>query len=107
MRKLTLLTALALSLLALPLAAQNGYEVSGVVVDEFGPVIGAAVMEKGTTTGVSTGLDGDFSFRVSGPDAVIEITCIGYATLTFKASEVPASITLSEDAVFLDDVGYY
>ena len=84
--------------------AQGGYPVKGVVVDAIGPVVGASVIEKGTSNGVSTGLDGDFFLTVSGPDAVIEISCIGYATQTFPAHAVPASITLSEDADFLDEV---
>ena len=84
--------------------AQGGYPVKGVVVDAIGPVVGASVIEKGTSNGVSTGLDGDFFLTVSGPDAVIEISCIGYATQTFPANAVPATITLSEDADFLDEV---
>ena len=40
--------------------AQGGYEVKGVVVDAIGPIIGAAVVEQGTTNGASTGLDGDY-----------------------------------------------
>ena len=84
--------------------AQSGYEVKGVVVDAAGPVIGATVLEQGTTTGTSTGIDGDYLLKVSGPDATIEVSCIGYATQTFKASAMPATITLAEDAMFLDDV---
>ncbi len=84
--------------------AQGGYPVKGVVVDAIGPVVGASVIEKGTSNGVSTGLDGDYFLTVSGPDAVIEISCIGYATQTFPANAVPATITLSEDADFLDEV---
>ena len=70
----------------------------------MGPVIGATVLESGTTNGASTGVDGDYILKVSSPDAIIEVSCIGYATQTFKASELPASITLSEDTMFLDDV---
>ena len=84
--------------------AQGGYEVKGVVVDQFGPVLGATVIEQGTTNGTSTGLDGDFVLKVSGADAVVEVSCIGYATQTFAASAMPATITLSEDVLFLDDV---
>ena len=84
--------------------AQSGYEVKGVVVDAAGPVIGATVLEQGTTTGTSTGIDGDYLLKASGPDAMVEVSCIGYATQVFKASAVPATITLSEDAMFLDDV---
>lgn len=85
-------------------SAQGGYEVKGVIQDKIGPVIGATVMEQGTANGASTGLDGDYAISVSGPDAVLEFSCIGYRTLTFKASEVPPVITLEEDTIFLDDV---
>ena len=85
-------------------SAQGGYEVKGVVVDSQGPVIGATVIEKGTTNGVSTGLDGDFVLKASSASAEIEVSCIGYATQVFPASAVPATITLAEDMQFLDDV---
>ena len=85
-------------------SAQGGYEVKGVVVDAHGPVIGATVLQAGTSTGTSTGLDGDYSLRVANANVTIEISCIGYATQSFKASEVPATVTLVEDAEFLDDV---
>ena len=104
-RILSLLAALAALCIAAPVtSAQGGYEIKGVVQDALGPVIGVTLMEKGTATGTSTGLDGDFILTVSGPDAVVEVSCIGYKTLTFKASEVPPVITVTEDALFLDDV---
>ena len=84
--------------------AQGKYEVKGVVVDPLGPVIGATVIEQGTTNGVSTGLDGDYVLTVSSADAVVEISCIGYASQTFVASQVPPTVTLSEDTQFLDEV---
>ena len=84
--------------------AQGGYQVKGVVVDSQGPVIGATVIEKGTTNGVSTGIDGDFVLTVSNASATVEVSCIGYATQTFAASAVPGTITLLEDSEFLDDV---
>ncbi len=85
-------------------SAQGVYEVKGVVVDQVGPVIGATVIEAGTANGVSTGLDGEYVLRVSGPQAVVEISCIGYASKTFTASQLPPKVMLSEDALFLDDV---
>ena len=102
---MTLCASLVLScIMGVQVFAQGGYEVKGVVVDQVGPVIGATVIEQGTTNGASTGLDGDFILKVSGKDAVVEVSCIGYATQTFVASQMPATITLSEDALFLDDV---
>ena len=104
-RIMTLCATLVLScIMGASVFAQGGYEVKGVVVDQLGPVIGATVLEQGTTNGTATGLDGDFSIIVSGPDAMVEISCIGYAAQVFAASEVPGTITLAEDAMFLDDV---
>lgn len=102
-----ILTAVAISLACLvstTVLAQGGYQVKGVVVDAAGPVIGATVIEQGTTNGTSTGLDGDYVLTVKSADAMVEISCIGYASQVFKASEVPSTITLAEDAEFLDDV---
>ena len=100
-----ILTSIAVLLAACATVfAQGGYQVKGVVVDELGPVVGATVMEQGTSNGTSTGLDGDFILTVSNPDAVIEVSCIGYATQTFAAKSVPATITLGEDTHFLDEV---
>ena len=102
---MTLCTSFLLScIMGVSVFAQGGYEVKGVVVDALGPIIGATVIEQGTANGASTGLDGDYVLTVSSADAVVEISCIGYATQSFVASQVPAVVTLSEDALFLDDV---
>ena len=100
-----ILSALTLLFTAVGLvSAQGGYLVKGVVEDAQGPVIGATVLQQGTTNGTTTGLDGDFDLRVPDADALVEISCIGYATQVFKASEVPARILLEEDTEFLDEV---
>ena len=81
-----------------------GYEVSGTVTDEVGPVAGATVVEKGTSNGTVTDIDGRFSLMVAGPTSEVEISCIGYASQTFEAAAVPHVIILKEDAEFLDEV---
>ena len=103
-RILSILATIALSGVMGVSAWAQGYAVRGVVVDQLGPVIGAAVVEAGTTNGAVTDLDGNFSLRVSSPDATIEVSCIGYTSQTFKASAVPSTITLHEDNEFLDEV---
>ena len=103
-RILSILAVIALSGVMSFTASAQGYAVRGVVVDALGPVIGAAVLEAGTTNGAVTDLDGNFSFRVSSPDATVEVSCIGYTTQTFKASAIPATIVLVEDNEFLDEV---
>ncbi|MBR5108452.1 MAG: SusC/RagA family TonB-linked outer membrane protein [Bacteroidales bacterium] len=84
--------------------AQGAYQVKGVVVDAQGPVIGATVLQQGTMNGTTTGLDGDYVLSVPNGDVLVEISCIGYATQVFKASEVPAQVILLEDTEFLDEV---
>ena len=79
--------------------------VSGVVVDQNGfPVIGAGVMVKGTTRGVSTGLDGDFSIEVS-EDETLQFSCIGYDDVEILAgSQGNINVVMSESSMLLSDV---
>lgn len=80
--------------------------VSGVVVDENGePVIGASIVAKGTTLGVITNLDGEYTLANVPENAEINISFIGYKTLTFKAKDKAlAKVTLQEDTEMLDEV---
>ena len=91
-------------MLAFALGAQAQYLVKGVISDELGPVVGATVLEAGTSNGTSTDFDGSFTLTVSGPDAPVEVSCIGYAGQTYPAKDFPASILLKEDVNFLDEV---
>ena len=89
--------------------AQNAYEVKGLVFDEVGPMIGASVLEKGTSNGTATGSDGDYVLAVSSAEAIVEISSIGYKTVSFKASEIPAKVYLEVDSQMLEEtvvVGY-
>ena len=70
------LLALFLALLPLTLAAQNR-TVRGVVSDDEGPLIGAAVIVKGTTTGVATDFDGRYSITVPSSTSVLVFSCLG------------------------------
>lgn len=106
----TILIGIAMAL-AMPLTsfAQNAFGVKGYVFDETGPMVGVTVLEKGTANGTSTGADGDFAFYVSGPDAIVEISSIGYETLAFTADRLPARIILKTDSELLEEtvvVGY-
>ena len=96
---LAFLTGVAVFLAAsVHMSAQNGYEVRGVISDAFGPVVGASVIERGTTNGTATGTDGEYSLRVSSARSTIEISCIGYQTLTFVASEVPSASSSADES---------
>ena len=75
-------------------SAQTGYEVHGTVMDDIGPVAGAAVVEVGTSNGTSTDLDGRFSLMVSGQLSEVEISFIGYASQVYEAGSMPRTIIL-------------
>lgn len=86
-------------------AVMQSSTVKGRIVDVNGePVIGASIVVKGTTNGIISGLDGDFSIKVA-PNATLVISFVGYQT-----QEIPVSgksilnITLKEDAELLDEV---
>ena len=89
-------------------SASNVYQqtrilVSGRILDSSGqPVPGASVIEKGTTNGVDTDIDGKFTISVKS-GASLEVSCIGYETVSVAASE-NLSVTLREDTQFLDEV---
>ena len=87
--------------------AQSQKQVKGQVVDATGePVIGASILEKGTTNGVISDIDGNFSLNVSSPNAVY---CY-FVIIGFKSMELPASdpklrkIIMKEDTEVLDEV---
>ena len=84
--------------------AQQTIVITGKVLDESGqPVIGATVMEKGTTHGVVTDFSGAFSLDVHA-GATIVVTCVGYQDYTFAASSKgPWNIVLQEDLLMLEE----
>ena len=78
--------------------------ISGNVKDEIGPAIGVSVVEKGTTNGTTTDLDGNYSISVAA-NAVLEFKSIGYATQEIAvAGKSVINVILAEDAEFLDEV---
>ena len=92
-------------------AQSGGYKVQGVVVDASGtPVIGATVAEVGTFNGTMTELSGQYVLTVTDSNAMIEISYIGYKSVTLVASSSAlAKVTLEEDALALDElvvIGY-
>ena len=79
--------------------------VQGVVKDQTGEtVIGASVMEKGTTNGTITGIDGDFSLNMSSNGTLV-VSFVGYKTQEVQVKgQKQLQVVLSEDAEMLDEV---
>ncbi len=86
-------------------ASAQGTTVEGIVKDAGGePIIGASVLEKGTTNGTITDFDGNFTLNV-GPKATLVISYIGYQTQEVAvAGKKTLTITLKEDSKALEEV---
>ncbi len=79
-------------------------KITGTVVDAQGPVIGASIMEKGTSNGAITDFDGNFTLSVK-PGATIVISYIGYETQEIKVGDQSTfNITLKDDNAVLEEV---
>ena len=107
-RKLWAITALLLCL-SLPGFAQK-ITVHGIVDDETGePLIGATVMEKGTTNGTATDIDGNYTLSVE-PNATLVISYVGYDPLEIPVDgKTEINVTMKENATMLQEtvvIGY-
>ena len=85
-------------------AVQQAKKITGTVTDAMGPVIGANVLEKGTTNGVITDIDGNFTLNVQ-PGATIVVSFIGYQPQEIVVgNQTSFKIQLKEDTELLDEV---
>ena len=86
--------------------AADSNVIKGTVIDSYGfPVIGVGVIIKGTTTGTSTDLDGNFSFELpSGMESsVLEFSCLGYGTQEFQiGTRRVFDVTMQDDAILME-----
>lgn len=91
-------------LLGMPFLWAQTIQVSGTVVDgQNEPIIGVSVLEKGTSNGVITDLDGNYKLTVS-PNSIIIYSFVGYTTQEKKAMAGLMNITMKEDNQLLDEV---
>jgi TonB-linked SusC/RagA family outer membrane protein len=82
-------------------------QVTGIVKDQTGePIIGASVLEKGSTNGAITDLDGNFKLTVSNAvKAVLQISYVGYKTQEISVNgKTLLEVVLKEDTELLDEV---
>lgn len=88
---------------AVPLAS---YVIKGEVTDKSGEaIIGASVLEKGTTNGTITNTDGKFTLTVQNEKSVLEVSYIGYITQNVKVRKgEDLHIILVEDTKMIDEV---
>ncbi len=100
-----LLIVMAILLSSKLLLAQQ-HTVKGIITDETGfGMPGVTILEVGTLNGSITDLDGNYSLTLASPDATIEISYVGYETLTIPIagrSTIDASIKPSME--ILDEI---
>lgn len=81
--------------------------VKGVVRDQSGePIIGGSILVKGTKTGITTDVDGNYTLKNIPADATLVFSYVGYATKEMKANEAVAlaNVVLTQEASMLDDI---
>lgn len=92
------------SVLTVGVSAQSK-TVSGTVNDAMGPVIGASVLVKGTTNGVITDIDGNFTLQDVPANGTIQVSFVGYKTQDISvAGKSSINVKLQEDTEMLDEV---
>ncbi len=79
------------------------YVAKGVVVDAYGPVVGVAVLQEGTTNGTETDLDGQFKITVPSENTVLTFSFIGLKTISMPANKA-FRVVMQEDSEFLEEV---
>lgn len=85
-----------------------GRRVSGVVTDASGaPLIGAAILVKGTTNGASTDVDGKFAFELDNDNMsgakTLQFVCLGYTTVELPlGTRRVFNVTMQDDAQLLE-----
>ena len=85
-------------------AQQERVTIKGVISDAMGPMAGVNVIEKGTTNGIITDLDGNFTLNVN-PNSTLVISFIGYKTQEIKVGDqTNFTIQLKEDTQALEEV---
>lgn len=90
---------------SLTAAQQIGKTVTGKVTDENGPIIGASVTVKGTSNGIITDIEGQFTLKNVSEGDILRVSYIGYLTSEIKVGrQSQLSITLKEDSQTLNEV---
>ncbi len=81
--------------------------ISGTIIDsrDRSPMIGANIIEKGTSNGTVTDVNGNFSMEISSDNSVLVISSIGYRTIEISVgNQTTFNIVMEEDTELLDEV---
>ncbi|WP_446050723.1 carboxypeptidase-like regulatory domain-containing protein, partial [Zobellia laminariae] len=103
--KIMLLKNLVMVAAFLSFGIAQAQDVSGTVSDASGPLPGASVVIKGTTTGAQTDFDGNYAISGVPEDATLIFSYIGFASQEVPVNgQSTVNVTLQEDAQALDEV---
>jgi TonB-linked SusC/RagA family outer membrane protein len=76
-----------------------------VSTEDQQPLIGASVLEKGTSNGITTDLEGNFQLRVSSPQVILVISYVGFEAVEVKVNGQPElRLTLSPESKIMKEV---
>lgn len=104
MKRLILLMSLLIISLGMDINAQQKVTVTGTVVDAKSlPLVGVAIIEKGTMNGVETNLEGKFTISVASQSSILVAAYMGYINMELPASQA-SLIVLTEDSKFLSEI---
>lgn len=106
MKKIKQLVFLALALVTTISASAATFKGKVLDKDTNEPLIGATVIVKGTTRGVTTDLDGNFELALNGEACILSISYISYTTMELEVADVDAEmvIALETDSQSIDAV---
>ncbi len=89
------------------LAQKVGDIISGTVIDDFGPVMAANVVELDASNRIVanavTDINGNFSFRLKNPKNKLRVTYVGYKTVTLPINKLKFNIKMKDEAL-IDEV---
>lgn len=104
-RKKNLLLTLFLILISIGANAQDTLTIKGTVTDESGePLVGATVMVEGTSIGVVTDIDGNYSISLPKGKKELVFSYVGYDNQTLSANTSPLNVVLRQNQEVLDEV---
>ncbi|WP_194526977.1 TonB-dependent receptor [Zobellia roscoffensis] len=89
-----------------PINREQDFMVTGTITDQDGASLpGASIVEKGTTNGITSDFDGNFSLSIEDENAILVVSYIGYATQEIVVNgNSSINILMKEDAAGLEEV---
>ena len=106
---MVVLLAAAMNVMAVPnanAALQDGAQISGTITDAEGqPIIGAAIVVKGTTFGTITNIDGNYQLSLPEGENTILVSFVGMKTQEIEVgNQTVIDLVLEEDVYGIDEV---